>query len=134
MIERETYDYGEVSYPTDGVKMWLEYVKRSIENVREKWVQKYDTMSLHERQQARLLAAVLAHNKTETKTFTDEILKKTSFGVLDKRQRWLENDLMRNKKIIESAAEHEDLERKRAELRDKIESLEEGLKILKIIM
>jgi len=72
---------------------------------RSAWVNDFGRRSIYEQQRFRVHAEVKAVCTVEKKTFTYMVLKDTIFEIIEKRKTWIDQDLLLNRAIRESALE-----------------------------
>jgi hypothetical protein len=82
-------------------------------------------------QKRRLFAAITAHFDVEKKTFVDNLLKKTKDILIHGHRDWIERELLRSKKISESATEDEHVKKLRRDLLERVERLKECMTLLR---
>ena len=80
-------------------------IKDAFLQAREEWASKYSAKTLHEQQSRRLFAAVKAAFAVEKKSFIDNIYKKTTTLLRDKRNKWVRIGLLTNDEIRKNANE-----------------------------
>jgi hypothetical protein len=82
-------------------------------------------------QKIHLFAAITAHFDVEKKTFIDNLLKKTKDILIHGHRDWIEHELLRSKKISESATENEHMKKLRGDLLERVERLKECMTLLR---
>jgi len=80
-------------------------LKRKLLFAREYWANSCKANDLHAQQQECVLATVRAIHSVEEKTFTDYILKETRDHVLHKCQKFIEDELITNKEVLDHAVQ-----------------------------
>lgn len=93
-----------------------EDIKGYLIEAREKWAKSYGAKTLHLQQQHRLFIAVKAAFCVEKKTLTDVILKKTTSFLKEKREHWINMQLLMDQEIQKHAKEDVKTENKRNDL------------------
>eukprot|EP00929_Paragymnodinium_shiwhaense_P040750 TRINITY_DN21226_c0_g1_i2.p1 TRINITY_DN21226_c0_g1~~TRINITY_DN21226_c0_g1_i2.p1 ORF type:complete len:691 (+),score=104.74 TRINITY_DN21226_c0_g1_i2:264-2075(+) len=93
-------------------------IRRKLLERKKVWECNFQGLSMHDQQQARLLAAVRAWYTVEKKTFTDVILKATQAHIFKGQRQWVQSQLLRDEEIQEAAVESHKTVEERARLKD----------------
>ena len=104
-----------------------------LERVRSSYEEKFKRKSLHEQQQHRLHAAVIAATNVEEKTFTDMIFK-LSMKVIEGVQEWTRNKLFADQYVRERAVEDRNISSKRLILQDTLQKMNDCLEKISSIV
>lgn len=133
-------DVISLSEPKPSQAAYLEYLEKvkdklqaKLEDVRSSYEEKFKRKSLHEQQQYRLHAAVIAATNVEEKTFTDMVFK-LSTKVMERVIEWARNKLFADDYVRERAVEDPNISERRRVLQDTLQKMNNCLDMISSII